>query len=324
MKQFKPMLATDATDHLEELKFPKYASTKLDGIRVLFIPELGMVSRSLKQIPNKQLQMKFGFMTALAKADDMVYDGEIYCHGRTFQEITRACMTKDFTDSKTNTKLSKSLAIPELMVPRYWYELIDDMEFHCFECVHIPDANGTFQHRRFDIRDLNFDKVVSVNQHQVENSNEVKELFTKKLDEGYEGLILRSSESPYKFGRSTLKEEYMLKVKPFETFDAKIIDVVQATEVDPTAKKTINELGRSVTSKKKDDRMLIPMASAFTVGYQNNTVKVTLAMTDKEKEEVWLYRDSYIGRMIEYKGMLIGAKNVPRHPVFVRFREDRQ
>jgi len=27
--------------------------------------------------------------------------------------------------------------------------------------------------------------------------------------------------------------------------------------------------------------------------------------------------------MIEYKGMLVGAKDVPRHPVMIRFREDK-
>ena len=51
--------------------------------------------------------------------------------------------------------------------------------------------------------------------------------------------------------------------------------------------------------------------------------KVSLAMTDEEKEEVWKNRESYIGRMIEFRGMLVGAKDLVRHPVFVRFREDR-
>ena len=59
MKKFKPILAIDATDHLETIKYPKYASLKLDGIRCIFHPDHGMVSRSLKQIPNKQLQEKF-------------------------------------------------------------------------------------------------------------------------------------------------------------------------------------------------------------------------------------------------------------------------
>jgi len=42
-----------------------------------------------------------------------------------------------------------------------------------------------------------------------------------------------------------------------------------------------------------------------------------------KKEEVWKNKEKYIGRIIEYKGMLVGAKDVPRHPTFVRFREDK-
>ena len=46
-------------------------------------------------------------------------------------------------------------------------------------------------------------------------------------------------------------------------------------------------------------------------------------MTDEEKEEVWKNKESYIGRYIQYKGMLVGAKDVPRHPTFERFRNDK-
>jgi hypothetical protein len=113
-------------------------------------------------------------------------------------------------------------------------------------------------------------------------------------------------------------------MKPFQTFDAKILDVIQATEVREGAEKKINELGRSVTSKKKDDRVLIEKASAFVVLYEEKELKVTIAMTDEEKTEVWSNKTKYIGRFIEYKGMLVGAKDLPRHPIFLRFRDDKE
>ena len=54
-------------------------------------------------------------------------------------------------------------------------------------------------------------------------------------------------------------------------------------------------------------------------------LKVTLSMTDQEKEEVWKNQDSYIGRWLEYRAMMIGAKDVPRPPcIFIRFREDKE
>jgi hypothetical protein len=45
-------------------------------------------------------------------------------------------------------------------------------------------------------------------------------------------------------------------------------------------------------------------------------------MTHEERISIWNNRDKYIGKMIEYKGLEVGAKNVPRHAVFVRFRDD--
>jgi len=313
MASFKPTLAVDATRDLDKIKYPKYASNKLDGIRCIFHPELGMVSRSLKPIQNKQLREKFNKVLEIAKKKNCIFDGELYGHKLTFQEITRAVMTQDFLDEKTN----KKIPWPEAA------NLINQIEFHCFDYYSFDD--DIFWERSIMVESnlSNMNDVVVLIQRKVESAKEVQDLFEEKLKEGYEGLILRDPDSPYKFGRSTLKEEYCLKVKPFETFDAEIIGIVQSTIVNPNAEKKTNKLGRSVTSKKKDDRILINKASAFVVKYGEYFVKPTLAMTDEEKEEVWLNQGNYIGRMIEYKGMQIGAKDVPRHPVFVRFREDK-
>lgn len=49
----------------------------------------------------------------------------------------------------------------------------------------------------------------------------------------------------------------------------------------------------------------------------------SIAMTNEEKKEVWENKEKYIGKYIEYKGMLVGAKDLPRHPIFIRFREDK-
>ena len=40
-------------------------------------------------------------------------------------------------------------------------------------------------------------------------------------------------------------------------------------------------------------------------------------------EEIWKNRESYLGRWIEYRGMLVGAKDLPRHPTMTRFRNDK-
>ena len=309
---FKPMLAPNEKVDLDTIAYPILASYKLDGIRCLFIKG-EMLSRSLKPIQNKQLREKFQPLVDFSREHDCILDGEIYSPELSFQEITRYVMTKDFTDPKSIKKHGEVLTIPE------------HLKYYAFDTIG-TDFNVGFHKRLFalalDMQDFS-DLVKVVAHKQMDSKEDVEKYFETALKEDYEGLILRDSSGKYKTGRGTIKEGLIYKVKPFVTFDAKIIGVVQATEVDPNAEVTTNELGRSVTSKKKDDRILIEKASAFIVEYEGLEVKPTLAMTDGEKEEVWANREAYIGKMIEYKGMLVGAKSVPRHPVMIRFREDK-
>jgi len=310
---FKPMLAPNEKVDLNEIDYPILASHKLDGIRCLFING-EILSRSLKPIQNKQLREKLQPLADYSREQSVILDGEIYSPELSFQEITRFVMTQDFNDPKSIKKHGEVLKVPE------------HLKFYCFDYVREINLCQPFEDRFINVITIGDDFkdiAVSVLQKEVDSKEAIEEYFTDALSKGYEGLILKAGWSKYKCGRGTIKEGLIYKVKPFVTFDATIIGVVQATEVDPNAEVTINELGRSVTSKKKDDRILIEKASAFIVKYEGQEVKPTLAMTDAEKSEVWANREAYIGKIIEYKGMLVGSKDVPRHPVMIRFREDK-
>jgi len=322
MKSFKPMLAIDASKTLDNISYPKFASKKLDGIRCIFHPTLGMVSRSLKQIQNQQLQKKFEKLKKFSVDHNIIIDGELYDHGLTFQEISRAVMTYNFEDIRTVKNIAKELKVSDEDVKEYLKDLHRNLKFHIFD---VDSGIDLYYKDKTPIlkKIIELDNVVEVKNITVESALTVNEIFLDALDDGYEGIMLRDPCSKYKYGRSTLKQEWLLKVKPFETFDSKIIAVKQATKVNPNADKKINKLGRSVTSRKKDDRIEIEKAAAFVVKYKSHLLKVSIALPDKEKEKIWKNKDSYIDKMIEYKGLMIGSKNVPRHPVFVRFRDDR-
>lgn len=315
MKKFKPMLAPNDKVNLDEIKYPILASYKLDGIRCLFIKG-EMVSRALKPIQNKQLRDKMKPLADYSREHDLILDGEIYSPDMTFQEITRYVMTQDFEDKKSIKKHGRVLTIPE------------SLKFYCFDYVDEGMLMDCFFSARNDlikrVTKDNLNLISPVNQIAVNSKEDVEAYFEEALKNNYEGLILKDPNGKYKCGRGTIREGLIYKVKPFVTFDAEILDVIQGTEVDPNAEKTINELGRSVTSKKKDDRILIEKASAVEVEYEGKKLKVTLAMTDEEKEEVWANREQYVGKIIEYKGMLVGSKDVPRHPVMIRFRKDKE
>ncbi len=313
IKKWSPMLAPNDKIDLEQISYPLLASTKLDGYRCIFFKG-EMLTRSLKQVQNKQLREKYKSLIEYSKVNNLILDGEIYSHELTFQELNKFFMSEDLESERSIKRYGKVIELPE------------HVKFYMFDCV----KNDRFEEKFItrlsfldDVKKEFSDIVFFINQHYVYSSNDVSEVFEKVLEKGYEGLILKDANGKYKCGRGTVKEGLIYKVKPFLTFDAEIIDVEQATKVDPIAEKKTNELGRSVTSKKKDDRILIEKASAFVVKYEDKELKVTLAMNDEEKEEVWMNKEKYIGKMIEYKGMLVGAKDVPRHPVFLRYREDK-
>ena len=202
-------------------------------------------------------------------------------------------------------------------------KLPDHLKFYCFDNIASDDWTIPFHGRYPTCFSLasKFSDIVPVEQRPVHSAKEVETYFEEVLSQGYEGLILRDPKSLYKCGRFTVKEGGMFKCKPVLDFDGKITGVVQSTEVNENVEKKTNELGRSVTSKKLSERHTIEKASAFWVKYEGKPLKAVLAMSDEEKIEVWKNKEKYIGQWITYKGMLVGAKDVPRHPVFVRFRE---
>lgn len=298
----KPLLAPNEQPDLNNIEYPIYASYKLDGYRCLIING-ELFSRSLKPIQNEKLWERFKPLMDITKKHNVILDGEIYGKGMTFQEIGHFVMTQD----------TKNEPIP-LRLKYYAFDLISDKPFDLryIELLKYP-ANYRDLKPIFEV----------LNQVRLNNKVEVENEFKTALNEGYEGLILKSLKGRYKYGRATINENIIYKVKPYKTFDAKIIDITQATKVKEGAERKINELGYSKTSTKKDDRILINKAACFRVEYEGKEFDVSIALSDKEKEEIWINKKKYIGKMIEYKAMLIGAKDVPRHGVFLRYRYDK-
>jgi len=294
--KFKPALFPNEELNVNDIDDKIYLVTpKLDGMRCIFHPKLGMVSRSLKVIPNKQLNEKYKHIVEYSKEHDVILDGEIYQHGMEFKDIISHCRKAD-------------------------KECPEELKFHCFD---ILDQHNDEYYLRLVMLDLlELKDIEKVPVTQVKGKIDMVTFFEYNMKRGYEGVMIRDGNSKYKFGRYTYKSADAYKFKPFETIDGEIVEVIQAKVVKDGVERTINELGRSVTSKKKDDRVLIQRASAFRVRYEDTTVKVPLAMTNKEKDEVWKHRELYIGRWIEYKYQPIGMVDKPRIPKFGRFRVD--
>jgi DNA ligase-1 len=317
----EPMLAPNEKTNLDTIQYPLLASTKLDGIRTEFI-EGQMFTRSMKQVPNEQLRGKFEIIRKYAETKDYLIDGEIFSPKVPFQLIQSCVMTQDCETVKAEKAWAKLCS--ELKVEMTREFALQSLQFHCFDVVKQGDFGESFANRSLSILDLDLHNLVHVTNKIVKSKEEVLQLFEEALHKGQEGLILRDPAGRYKCGRGTIKEGLIYKVKPWVTYDNVIIDVIQSEAVNEDAEKKVNEVGRSVTSKKKEDRHLIEMASCFKVKHNGKDLEVNIALSHDQKKDIWINRKLFIGRMIEYVGMEVGSKDLPRHCQFKgRYREDK-
>jgi len=298
MNGFRPMLLPNEQPDLNKIVYPLLASFKLDGIRAVFM-DGELYSRSLKVLPNSNLHTKFAHLKEYSKKNNVILDGELYCQSIPFNELSGIIRSDDQT-------------------------LPYDLEFWCFDYLTVQGKH--FADRVKDYEWLRLEALHPVAQVSLSCASDVSRAFDHAIANGFEGLVLKSPSSFYKFGRATLASNTAFKVKPFVTYDAKIVGITQATEAREGSEKKINELGRSVTSKKIADRVLINKAAGFIVVYKGKELEVGLAKHDNaQKEHIWSNPQEYIGRMIEYKCLEVGMNEggLPRHANFVRYRDDK-
>ncbi len=323
-KPFSPLLAPNKEIDLYDLQYPLLGSFKLDGCRLL-AKEGKLLTRSLKQMPNKQLNEKFNKIAVMASCTDIIYDGEVYAPGIPFQFIVSCFMTHDYTDKKAIKKRDELCEEHDFHMSRE--EVFKKLKYYCFDGVRHENYSQPFSGRLDNAKSIDHfsDIAVYVDHVLLNGPLEVEEYFQLALSNGEEGLILRNPDGVYKFGRASIKQNIIFKYKPFVTTDAVIKGFVQSTEVNKDAEKTTNELGRSRTSKRKEDRHLVEKAQSFIVDFNGQDLKVPISMTDKMKKYIWNNQDEYIGKWIEYKYMEIGMKKdgLPRIPKFVRMRDDK-
>ena len=286
MSIFKPMLATDAD--LNNLRFPLLASTKLDGIRAVVRDGI-VYSRSNKPIPNKYVQQLF--------SEYEFFDGELIVGEPT---------------SKTVYRDTVSGVMSEDGEPA--------VSFYVFDHVEFPTHAYTVrtQYIEFD----RYDIIVRHGQVLTHNLDELLIHEQTALAAGYEGLILRDPAAPYKMGRSTAREQYLLKLKRFVDAEAVVIGFEERMHNGNEA--TISELGRTKRSSHKANKSgrgdLGALVCRTAEGIEFN---IGTGFTDSERQRIWDSPDHFLGKYVKFKYFPVGVKEAPRHPVFLGWRDVR-
>ena len=293
MKIKKPLLA--AKFDPQKAQFPYIATPKIDGIRFLMVDGVA-VSRTFKPIRNKHIQ------DLLSQYLPDGIDGEL-TSGDTFQSSTSAIMSIEGS--------------PDFKV--WVFDYVDPKKEEI-------DIYKERMHDLFDIEDKlrpqdpPFEYKFLSGGHIVRTLEEIERLETIYLSEGYEGLMLRDPMGTYKFGRSTVNENILLKVKQFVDDEAVLLDIQEKMHNE-------NPVEKDAFGHTKRSSSLEGMVGADTAGNlivenkEGQIFSIGSGLNDALREELWNNKEEYIGKLVKFKYFAVGVKELPRHPVFLGFRD---
>lgn len=291
---FEPLLASPLKNGDLPL-FNCLASVKLDGIRAEKFDNK-VLSRKLKEIPNRHVQAVFGKEPAMEDLDGEFIMGDPRAPDA-YRKTMTAIMSKDGEP---------------------------DVTFFAFDVVkvgwpfHVRYAELEKRVAILKAKGLN---VVLVEQAVIMSEEELRKFEEWALGEGYEGVMIRGINGEYKFGRSTVREGILLKLKRFCDGEAEILECLELEHNQNAATK--NELGRTKRSSHKAGRVAGGKLGAMRVRDVKTGVEfqVGSGFEDSEKEAIWKIRDSVVGKLIKYRYFPMGNKEKPRFPVFLGFRD---
>lgn len=295
---FKPMLAGKFV--ASEQRFPCIASPKVDGLRCTVLGGKPY-ARSMKLIPNLHVQRL------------------VEQHASALEGLDGELVIGDPNDPKVFENTSGPIRRTEGQ---------PDFTFWAFD--HVPHDD----HRdvNYGMRLLVVESLVNlapewakaVPTRRLTNMQELKAYELEQLELGYEGIMLRDPHGHYKQGRSTTKEGGLLKVKRITDDEAIIVGFEE--EMKNLNEATTNELGRTKRSSHQENKVGKGTLGAFvarglTGKFKGATFHCGTGMTAAQRADFWARRGELLGTAFTYRHFEVGAKDAPRHPVFVRFRD---
>lgn len=279
------------------LKYPVLATVKKDGIRAINLGDLA--SRTFKKIPNVELR-KYAY-------DNIPYgfDMELWNPELRYDEIESIVMSRGHSRSDMIQFHILDWWGPNIQKEQYSHRIqsIDRWKNNLYHCPSV------FQRVFFEWPTL------------CNNAQELFNFFLKVEQEQGEGICFRSLHSPYKQGRSTLQEQYLVKLSRYTTFEATIIGFEeQMMNTNPRQKNFIGKekpssagegIGKGILGAFK---VIDKYGTVFTVG-------TGVGLTNDLRAEIWAEQEKYLGKVVMIKSKQHGEKVKPRSPVWQGFRE---
>ena len=294
---FSCQLAQDSTDQPKKLKGIKRLEVKLDGVRVLAVVNgsvCTLYSRNGKEFENFPQIADFveehrkAFQRDSAFGGQFVLDGEIV--GKSFQDLMKQAQRK--SNAKT-----------------------DNMVYHVFDILPLTEFREGFcnlqQHKRIDLLKraqaflpengcVRVMPGMDVDLDTAEGHDVMRRFAEASVEEGYEGIMIKSMDAPYECKRS----DFWMKWKPTITVDLNIVGFEEGTG------RNAGRLGAIICEGEDNDRTI--------------RVNVGSGLSDSNRNEYWAARNELLDRVVEVEADAVtqnqdGSYSL-RFPRFVRFR----
>ena len=295
----KPMLAKQADKVTKTDIFNKkwIASRKIDGLRcIIYLGDDDKLHTSSRGATNYDSAM-FEILThpALIKLfknnKGLMLDGECYHHGYTLQQINSIARTQ---------KVAKDLEILQF----YWYDIVDlnnpfksrlaKMKSIAEELKEYGSEIGWEPDRIFKENEL---RIQFVPQIEVNGWDNMMKLHNEYVSEGWEGLVIRDPERPYKPNGRT---NDMIKIKIYKDDCFKVV-------------------GKEAGLRGSEDMVFIMQMP------DGRTFKAKPFGDREQKEEYWInFEEKYKGHIGECKFFYYSDDGIPLQPAFKAFRDDLQ
>lgn len=277
-----------------------YASPKMDGIRAIKHPASGLVSRTLKPIPNKYIQQSLN----LDLFDFL--DGELILEhwdsGIEYNDNQSAIMTRE------GKPYFSYCVFDHIQFPQYTFRWRNDHARKIVEYI---------QGYEFPF------KVHHLEQRHVKSVEELLEYEQTLVAKGFEGIIVRDPGNRYKNNRATWREQGMFKMKRFLDAEGVIVDFEELHINANDA--AIDNLGYQKRSSHKDGKVpagtLGKLVLEITSGeFAGEITRVGSGIEDSLRNHIWQNKSKYRNQIVKFKYQGVGSKNLPRTPIFLGFR----
>lgn len=306
---FKPMLACDW--HEDRIKFPCIVQPKLDGVHSLN-RHGKCIGRSLKAHENKFITEKFskpeyhGFCGEKINAD----------LGATHPDLCRI----------TSGDLRRHEGEPNI----HWY---------LFDYVTEETKNLGYLARMDKLRSylskIGQPDFIKVIQHPIHFSMDtLLSVENEYLELGYEGIIIRDPDAPYKYGRCGKTFMGVWRVKRFIESEIRVTRLTEGQHNANEAKK--NELGRTERSTHQENMLpngllgniigdtlediVDPQTGKLLIPKGTEVIVSPGEMDHKMRKFYWENPCEIIQHVVKFKLFPKGIKDKPRFPIYVSHR----